>query len=227
MNVLCALIGLLILLVIGLGWIIPLVIGIVKRKTALGIVLIVLSCTWVLFIGLMSFGLFVISRIETRGMETVKFNPDTYDGPVGTIKVSFPAKTTLYLIEEKNEKRYQVDSDSNELITPCGRFKLYMYAGSIPADDGTRWSVNTYLYNKKCYAQIEPGSVVELVFGPPLEASVSPGKQGTNVRFNFNLRDSAGNKYTLARIGSKLPPPKFNVVDAAGTVVWSDAFEFG
>lgn len=227
MNVICALFGLLMLLVIGLGWIIPLVIGIVKRKTGLGIALIVLSCSWLVLVALMSFGLFMVNRIQPRRIEVVEFNPDAYDGPVGSIKVTFPAETTLYLTDEQNKKRYKVQSESNELTAPCGRFKVYRYTGVATAENGSRWTIGTYLYNKQCYVQVQPDSAVELAFGPPLEASVSPGMLRANANFNFLLKDSTGNAYTLTRTGERLPPPKFNVINAAGTVVWSDAFEFG
>jgi hypothetical protein len=172
-------------------------------------------------------GIFVFGQLERSSYEIVAFDPDTYDGPVGTINVSYPAKTVLYVTDEKENKRLSVHSDSNELTAPCGRLALFKYECSVGADDGSRWSLTTYLYNKKCYALVKQDAVVELALGPPLEASVSHRIRKPNVTFDFLLKDSAGNNYSLTRINKRLPPPKFTVIDSSGDIAWSGSFKYG
>jgi len=227
MNVVCALIGLFIVLIVGLGWIIPLIIGIVKRKKTTGVVLLILSFCWIGVVCIATAGLFFFAQSQSKQYEIVKFDPDTYDGPVGAIKVNYPVKTILNMTDKKENKRISLHSDSNQLTAPCGSFELFRYCGTIDTDDGTSWSLETYLYGKKCYVDVQSNSVVDLVFGPPLEASVSHRIQKPTITLNFLLEDSAGNKYSINRVNKRLPPPKFNVIDSAGAIAWSGSFAYG
>ena len=227
MNVVCGLIGFFVLIIVGLGWLIPLVIGIVKRKKTSGIILLILSACWFVIVCIAAAGIVFYALSQSKQYEIVKFDPDTYIGPVGTIKVNYPVKTILYVTDKKNSKRLSFHSDSNQLTAPCGSFELFKYSGSIDTDDGANWSLETYLYGKKCYVDVQSNSVVDLVFGPPLEASVSHRIQKPTITLNFLLEDSAGNKYSINRVNKRLPPPKFNVIDSAGAIAWSGSFAYG
>ncbi|MEW6026336.1 MAG: hypothetical protein AB1599_03455 [Planctomycetota bacterium] len=70
---------------------------------------------------------------------------------------------------------------------------------------------------------VTSGSSEQLKIGPPFTASVDvKNKQNNQASITFNLKDNAGNSYTIYN-----SEPSFQVISHSGETLWQGKFQFG
>jgi len=75
---------------------------------------------------------------------------------------------------------------------------------------------------------VAPGKVASVTAGPPLTAAPMVRHSDSWIFFSLDLSDSAGLKVSHLTVkGQRPPPPKIEVVDAAGKMIHSATMEYG
>jgi hypothetical protein len=68
-----------------------------------------------------------------------------------------------------------------------------------------------------------------LALGPPLAPTAKVSQADRTVLFDYVLEGRSGEVYAAAvtKDNTRLPPPKLEVADPSGKIIYTGAFEFG
>lgn len=214
------------------GWTVPLIMGIMRRRRdGRGSGLIALGSAWGVcaIAGVIYLASLVIGM---RDRFTPKsFDAATYQGETGQVVLPWRGPCELTAVGESGGGMLTVKSDTGTLTVPAGRLQVMSWTLKASDARGREWSVTGCpSYERQMSGStlnVSAAQPVELSVGPPLTARVivdsSPG--ASELSLDFELTDRGGGSYTLSGPGGA--PPGFEVVDAAGKVVWSGDFEYG
>ena len=156
------------------------------------------------------------SQIEVAAAEPKYGSLDL--GPQQVSLVAF-SDFGLQKIETKGEKvrvaagRYA--TVSGELTANDGKANWRLQFGGDPGRLGT-FVVNA-------------GETLPLALGPPLTPTATVSQTERTVLLKYVLEGRSGEVYAAAvtKDNTRLPPPKLEVVDASGKIIYTGAFEFG
>lgn len=212
------------------GWLIPLIIGIRrKRRQAGGTGLIAAGSIWgAISVILLSFTILSISRI-TRQLQSETFDAASYKGQTGTITLPWNDTFTLQFIgASSNGGNLNIIGKAGSAAAPTGTFTIGMvYLSSVisntPLFTATTWPNNP----TSRMVSVKANEQTALSFGPPFTASVKVKQDGTtNVVFDYKLEDSAGNSWRVSSM-KETKNVGFTVSDKTGKVVWKGHFQYG
>ena len=220
------------LVVVLLGWLLPLVVGIVRtvrgqRSTGL----IVFGGAWGLF-GAAGLGLLFVGalafRTANRPTRTEVFDPATYEGPTGTIVVPFTARTQLSVIGQQSAVRQQLTATGGSLIAPAGSLTVRSVDLTAADDSGAQWSASCF-FRRQQQLNLAEGETQELKIGPPFTAKVIAKKTSDDMcTFDLKVTGTGGNGFTIRQLGSAAnKAPAFEVLNKDGEVVWQGDFKYG
>lgn len=214
------------------GWAVPLIMGIARRRRdGSGRGLIVFGSVW----GACALGLviYVVSAVigHSRRYQPMTFDADRAQGETGQIIIPWDGPCKLSVWPDGEHQLLVLRSDSGVLTAPAGRLQVLSWELTATDERGRKWSAtgrpargasaDTFRLN------VSPDQPVRLYVGPPLVARVVLRRGGSPelAIMDFQLTDRAGAQYTIS--GGANRPPGFEVVNAAGQVVWSGDFEYG
>ncbi len=224
--------GIIILLIAAffvLGWIVPLIIGLVRRKQGKSCTaLIVLGSVWgvmaLLGAGVIGLGVYAFSMAESR-WQTEEFDPSAYEGETAILETAHKGNATLVARVGEGES-YSFSTDDGSFLVPADVIKPQSYSITAKGDDGKTWTASWWFYS----AQNDPEADLTAVdrgnldVGPPIIVKpsrrvLSEGRQSIDVSFT----DAAGRSVRL----SPPKPPVIQILDASGAAVWSHKMEYG
>ena len=206
----------------ALGWIVPLVVGLIRiRRKQWGWILVVVGGLW----GVLAIASAVGIASLFRG-RIEEFDPAQYDGPMTTIMWPGELSGELTLIDPKSNKMVRTSATSGKAQMRTGNFSLLTYTMRTRDDDNVEWATTGSL--GMAAVSLEANSTRELTAGPPFTASVAvqKGAAGREV-LSLNLKDSGGNQCSFTKSGHRPAPPRFEIRDEAGKVAFSGKFEYG
>lgn len=228
--VLQSILVLLLLFIFLVGWIAPLVFGLIRKKkgsSSLGL-LIFAGCWGSLAVALGVFiGIGICTALRyARDYKAEEFVPEEYQGPVASIEMSYQGKSTLLALNETEAKNYNFTSSNGVFTVPAAAYKLTSYSINKSDENDKSWCISCYFYDPASEKRFElkEGEVSRMQMGPPLTVSVTKGelKEGKQ-RLDVVVKDIAGNKVSLRTE----KPPVIEIIDSQGTVLWENPMEYG
>jgi len=219
-----------------LGWIVPLVIGIVRlrRRSAsdtVGIVLTIVGSVWGV-VGLMlgvCGGMFWLTLTSFNQVE--QFDPSQYDGPMGTIVVPYEGDGLLQVTSMTEGKTLALSTGDGRFQAPVGEYTLWAFtAKKTGEDDSPWWEATTLLVQDESpQVSVRADSETSLELGPPFTASIAVTDEAQDVvELQLEVIDSQSNQYTIGKIAlEEAPPPRFEVRSSSGELVLKGQFEYG
>lgn len=211
------------------GWLIPLVIGLVKvsRKSG-GKGWLIGSGIWA-FCALVIVGLFVFSVVSAqRRIATEDFDVATYAGDRATLILPFSGSGSLTLRQVAENKSWQVSfSNTNSVAVPAGVLKVWhlSYDFKDKAGEGARGMNCSFASNEDL--EVKAGDVVTLPGGTPFTAAITAKRAGDKLKIAYSLTDVAGNRITYWGVNSDSKKPKFEAIGPDGSCFWSEHLEYG
>lgn len=208
----------------ALGWIVPLVVGLVRiRRKQWGWVLVVVGGVW----GILAIASAVgIANLLRRKFEFEKFDPAQYDGPMAAITWPGQLSGELMLLDPKGSKMVRTPVTSGKAQMRTGNFSLLNYTMKTHDGGNVEWAATGSL--GMAAVSLEANSTHELTAGPPFTASIAvqKGAAGKEV-LSLNVKDLGSNLCSFTKSGRRTAPPRFEIRDEAGKVVFSGKFEYG
>lgn len=220
--------------VMAIGWIIPLVFGLVfvRRRRGLGITLLAVAGLWGFLAGSAVVGVVMLVRQQAKmfGEEQV-FNPATHQGPTGTVIVAHKGTSSLTLFSAGATQpgRIRIDGKTSSLTVPVGTYSLWNY--EITELDATKhaWRASSILAGATTggLLVVNAKSSQTLDVGPPLAAQVVIGASSkSKADFTLALRDKAGHSWSISGGAPEASKGSgFEVRDKAGKVLWTGKFD--
>ena len=175
-----------VLAALALGWIVPLVVGLVRlaRDTG-GRGLIALGCVW----GLLVFASAAVvaiaslaipvgrrsSMVSARAAPVRPFDPERHDGEVGTILLGHEGEAQLVVVDRKTGRQWQLAAADGEAKAPVGRYQVRSYRLVTASSDRRKWHADTYFHGARHppTLTVEADGPARLDLGPPFKAVVS------------------------------------------------------
>ena len=211
-----------------LGWIWPLIAGIIRAKRGnSGVALIVVGSVWgiisilmMVFAGLCVFMAFKVSESYNQKVFTL----DEYDGPTSTLVSTYKGEAELTASSSHDGGHYTFASSNGAFTVPAAKITPKSYAITASGENDTTWHANWGFYSNPKTFDLDNNSSMELTIGPPLTAKVtrremSEGRQELNLEFT----DSEG---TTISLRSHIAP-SIEILDDTGAVVWTHKLEYG
>lgn len=213
-----------------LGWIVPLIMGIVRlRSRRRGIVLLVVGSVWalsaaaVIVLGVCA----IFSVICDHATETQVFNASSWTGQTGRIELPWDTDARLSLRPVAGKGAPLMLAATNRfLVVPCGEYHVTWIQVSRKDQSGALWMLYGSIPPKSCSLHVEPDATVRLTCASGLRAWIDLHEARGNASMDVQVKDDSGNRFSLYSSGDR-SKPRFEVVDSAGDVLWTGSFEFG
>jgi len=218
------------LLGLTFGWVIPLVIGLVKMsRKAGGKPWLMLACVWaVCAIVIVGGGIYVIARAQSQYV-TETFNEKTYSGDKAAILLPFSGSGSLSFRHVEQDKSFEVSfSETNRVTVPAGLLKVRYLTYNFNNAMGEMTSGMSCLLTSEEDLVVKAGDELTLQGGAPITAAVTAKRaDGDKIKINYSLTDVAGNRISYWSLNSKNKGPKFEAIGPDGSCFWSEHLEYG
>jgi len=218
-----------------LGWLVPLVVGIVRsRRGKGGVGCIVLGGVWgflaLCLLGFVCFVWFSFSQARTA-WQPQTFDPAVHTGALG--RIEFPhggdAVLTLQHGGTPDGSAYlQLNATDGVAVAPAGELSIWSCDLKHKDADGNTWQASCYNPKGESGKLTVPTNGVACVaLGPPLEARIKTRAMAEGKRsFDLKITGPHGNKFSVRAEGHGRAPG-FEVLNAAGETVWTGKFAYG
>lgn len=236
---LASIIGILVMAAVLLGWLVPLVAGLIawrRGQRSLGRVMVGVSVAWGLLC-LVLVGLPLLRLGEgTWQARSETFDPARHKGPVGKITIPYQGSAKLTLRPASTEQgkkkrpgRLVLTTADGTFLAPAGMYRLSEISVSAKDEQGRLWEAQAPFYERQNKdLEVIADQTVKLDAGPPFEVKVLVlDISGDSVVLDYDVRGLGGDGFRISQPDQHSTPPQFEVVNAKGQVVWSDKFEFG
>ena len=230
MEILVGLAVLVFVFCLAIGWVVPLVVGIIwlRRKAGGGVAMTVIGGVWGV-LALSGIGIGVSAYRQVGQYTKVEdFDPLQYQGPKGNIVVPHKGESSLEVTGDGG-KRMRLPTKDGVFVVPAGTYSPTSYKAVDKDSSGQEWEASSYLsLPKPGKISVKDGSRQDLDVGPPFVASVSVSAKGQEqATLDLKLTGRDGNQYTISRKGRLREAPGFEVRDKSGEVVWQGKFAYG
>ena len=223
------------LAVFALGWLVPLVIGIVrtaKGQSSPG--LIIVGALWGcvgLFMGGLGLLGFMTFRTARAHMDVESFDASLAGDQVATLSIPSEASAELRFVGKRGEETqtYAAKGENGAVLVPVGDITPIALTLTAADPDGKMWSASaSFQGRRRRQLTLAAGETRELGIGPPFEARVAlSGVSGDQQHLDLKLKGAAGNAFTIRQQGVPGKAPSFEVIDEKGEVVWHGNFAYG
>jgi hypothetical protein len=227
-----------------LGWLVPLVLGIVRiaSQKKYGGLLTWIGAVWGFLAVLGVAGIVIFFCMMNKRYEPQDFDPVSYKGKTGRIVIPHKGdgEITLSINEAQSllgqSRNLRLTSTNGDFVAPAGKIQYISSIELTQTDEaGTRWKARTYVGvldqdGNNAPTKLKEGQVLNLDIGQSLKAAmeVSPAAAG-QVSMNMQITDNGKHSFTVSKDTPSLvrDKPKFQVLDSDGKVLWEDSLEYG
>ena len=219
--------------VLVIGWI-PLGIGgivaLKKKKSAAGIAMSVIAGLWcfvalfIIFFGII--GWLAYQRVEeTKNIET--FNPATYKGQTGKIKLDGWDGEAQLQLRSSNGKLTKHQTKNGILILPTGQHKISYISLIKKSNDNKSWtaSVSPGSWKNPFKINVEENQTAIFPTGSPFNVKITSSKRHGKYTFSLSMKDKAGHKTTI--YGIRRTKPAVQIIDDKEKIIWEKNLEYG
>ena len=212
------------------GWLIPLIVGIVKwrRKTG-GKGWLIASGIWcsvaAAWIGFCVYSAMTVSRRYA----TEEFKVENYVGERATLVLPYSGTGTLSIRQVKTGKSLRVNfSNTNSVVVPAGSLAVWHLSYQDKDAAGVVKGGMNCSFESKEDIVTQANAVVTLKGGVPLTASITAKKKADDkLQLDYVLTDVAGNRISMSGGSSEDRNPKFQAIGLDGKSFWSGQLEYG
>jgi hypothetical protein len=228
MNALYFLLGIVVIALVTallIGWLVPLIIGIVKlRRRTGGIALTIIGVIWAL--GASGFAV-VGYRQFGAALRVADFDPSTYHGQTGTVTLPYQGESSLIVTNNDLRTRLRLHVRGGVAQAPVGRYQLQSYFMSMKDKAGATWTANHFSSASQALV-VTAASPVHLNFGPPFTARVDVSEgPAERTMLQLGITGRGGESCIITSDKRPVAPPHFEILDHTGQVVWHGSFEYG
>lgn len=213
-----------------LGWLWPLIAGIVKtRRGDRSVGLIVFGGIWgsIALLSITLIGIGIYTALQLSGSyKTAEFNPEEYQGQTAEIVTPYKSTSTITARTSHDNARYVFNTTNGIFIVPASMMNLESYSISAKDEKGKVWSASWSLYSHTGSGNfnMETNSSLDLNLGPPIHITathkeMADGKQNINIA----VTDANGNNVNLRA----QPAPSIQILDETENVVWTHKLSYG
>lgn len=212
------------------GWLIPLIVGLVKwrRKTG-GKWWLIASGIWC-SIAAAWIGFCVFSVISVnRRYATEEFKAENYSGERATLVLPYSGTGTLSIRQVDTGKSLRVNfSNTNSVVVPAGSLAVWHLAyQQKDAGGGITGGMNCS-FESKADIVAHANDVIPLKGGVPLTAAITAKKKPDDkLQLDYVLTDVAGNRISMWGGSGEKGKPKFEAIGLDGKSFWSGQLEYG
>jgi len=164
-------------------------------------------------------------RVEVSGMK-IKASP--MSGAVGKVKVDAPRWSCTLI-----GKKYFMTLSGGKapIAAPADEYVTANYTVYTGADPSRRCAaIRGYgSYRGGKAFKVASGQTVDLRIGAPIDATVMSSARAGKVRINLMMKDSLGGRISsiITDEGKRPAPPKIDVVNKAGKIIYSANLAYG
>ena len=117
---------------------------------------------------------------------------------------------------------------NGEFTLPTGHYRIFRWEINRKDEKGTAWTLSGYNFPKKASFEVAADQPVVLEIGEPVQAALK-AKEGANrqIEFSLNFEGRRKESIEMLRDGQRPRGPKLMLANAAGTVCYTNTFEFG
>jgi hypothetical protein len=124
----------------------------------------------------------------------------------------------------------RIEAKGQAAHVPAGRYSTV--SGGLVANDGKDdWRLQLAGNpGPAATFTVNADETLPLPLGPPFASAAKVTQSEREVTFNYVLQGRSGEVYNASSIlkgSSRLPPPRLEVVDSSGKIIYTAAFEFG
>jgi hypothetical protein len=233
MEVFVILIGIVIfafLVGLSFGWVVPLVIGLVKmsRKSG-GKGWLMAACVWaVCAFVVVGLGIYSFAKAQ-RQYAAEEFNQETYSGDKATLILPFSGSGSLSFRHVEQDKSFEVSfTETNRVVVPAGLLKVWYLSYSFNNAAGEMIGGMSCSLASEEDLVVKAGDEITLQGGAPITATIKAKRaDGDKIKINYSLTDVAGNRISYWSLNSKNKGPKFEAIGPDGSCFWSEHLEYG
>ncbi|MEN6305349.1 MAG: hypothetical protein ABFD96_21680 [Armatimonadia bacterium] len=215
-------------LVAFLGWLVPLIVGIISirrhRQNAVGYVLSGIGALWAVGAATALLLAFSYVRGHQQGTSPSDFTPQTFQGKTFSLKVGDLGDG--YLDGYDRGRRYRFKAANGAVMVPADT-RLDTCVITRQADK-VRWEARTSLSG--LLARDVAGPQQQVLVGPPFTVQITtarmPRQTSGNVYLRLETKDRGGHLTTISST-PRAQPPSFEARDSKGNLVWSGRFSYG
>ena len=214
-----------------LGWLVPLIMGIVRlRRKSGGVVLTIVGGVW----GVMALGMAGLSAYAYFGVyqkisptrNAVAFDAAKYNSPTGKIILPFKGKATLVVSTLDRKKKLRLSGSNGELVAPVGFLKIESLKVTAKDSKNVQWTIDFPYWSgrqREVYVQADGKTPLDLT----LTACISAEHAAPDVAsFRLCALDCSGESYSIQAPRHE-SAPGFEVLSRAGEVLWKGKFQAG
>ena len=127
-----------------------------------------------------------------------------------------------------------LSGDRGEVVAPAGTHVVVSYQLTATDEQGESWTalgrppVGEATSNEGLTVAVPADGQCALDVGPPFTASVQITPDGSDeVFFDLAMTGREGGTWTVQKASAESAPPRFEVRDSDGKVVWQGDFAYG
>jgi len=224
-------IAVLVAAVLLLGWLVPLIAGLVmmrRRQQPAGVVLTVIGAVWGV-LGLLILGLSIFAYTQfPKATKLETFDPAHYAGRMGTVNVPYKGEGSLTISERGKARRLKLTTTNGAFRLPAGSYQLLQYEAVGRDRANTKWTASAGLSGRTSTLTVAGDSTQDLDVGPPLKAKVAAQtRSGNMASLDLKLTGRGGDQYMLSKGTGGGGAPRFQVLSPTGQVLWQGQFAYG
>lgn len=216
---------LLVVAIIGGGWLVPLLVGLWRRRAGRSPKIAYITT------GLWAFAALLLAGVTGGGMywlyqQGQAYAPkplEHYQGATAQVNLAPGATADLYILAADGNRYHPVITAPGGTV-PAGQVQNLSLNVACTDAQGRPWLLSA----SPPVANLTPGSLIELRADTRLTATVTAqaGGEGQYL-FSLVLNNGLGENCTLRLMDGSAAGPRLTVVDAAGSPVLAGTFEYG
>jgi hypothetical protein len=212
------------------GWMIPLVVGLVKLRRKTG------AKWWLMGSGIwagleLSFIVFCVyfAMTVSRRYANEEFKAENYSGDRATLILPYSGTGTLSIRQVNTGKSLRVSFvNTNSVVVPAGRLAVWHLTCQSKNAGGLVTDGMNCSFESKEDIVAQPNDVITVKGGFPLTASITAKKKPDNkLQLDYVLTDVAGNRISMSGGSQKNETPKFQAIGLDGNCFWSGQLDYG
>ncbi|MEN6519872.1 MAG: hypothetical protein ABFD46_01800 [Armatimonadota bacterium] len=156
-----------------------------------------------------------------------RFDPKTYKGKMGKVTLLYHGNAVLTMFSNSGRKITEYSTTNGVLLLPVGSHEVWNCDVIAKDKNKVEWTASISPGNTR-KIDVSANKTQKLNFGPPFIASIKVTKHGDKANMDLNVVTAQGNnKCVIKKSDGETDPPRFQVINSSGKVVWSGSFKYG
>ena len=118
-------------------------------------------------------------------------------------------------------------SAKGEFTLPVGQYRVVSWEIQRKDDKGGNWNLSAYNFPDTNHFEVTASQAVTLDIGEPVKAVLTSQARGTQTAFDLKFVGKQGESIQFLRDNQRPRGPKLMLANAAGSLCYTNTFEFG